>query len=96
MVQTAPSILTQLLPVVVQAKLIPGILVMALQAVAFDEPRRPHRENPMVVVEPTVLAGPLVLLAGVVRRVRRPRERRAAALSVVANGAADVLQWMRT
>ena len=70
-------------------------LVVALQAARLLEPRRQHRLDPVVVVEPAVLIVPLVGLLGRVWGVRRPLEARGAALPLVADRAAEVLHRVR-
>ena len=69
---------------------------MALDAGRFLEPLRVHRPFPEVIVEPLVFVSPFVHLSRIVRRVRRILERGSRTLSLVADGAAELRQRMRT
>ena len=67
-------------------------LVMALQATAFGKPLGIHRKDPMMVVEPAVVAPPFIALGGIVGRMRGPLEIGGAPLPFVADRAANVVQ----
>src|SRR5690606_15490197 len=63
-------------------------VVMALKAVAFQEPLGSHWEDPMVVFEPTVFPCPAFSLLRVIWRMGGPFELGSTSLPVVTNGAA--------
>src|SRR5262249_32794630 len=69
--------------------------VMAFQAIALDEPIRCHRENPVMVIKPAILARPIERLLWIIGRVRSPLEVRRTTLPVVANRAAHFALLMR-
>src|SRR5438094_973643 len=72
-----------------------GDAMVALEAASFEKPLGVLRKDPVVVVEPAVVAGPSFPLLGIVRRVRGPFEGRGASLPLMADGAAERLHPVR-
>ena len=69
-------------------------LMMTLQTARLLEPLRQHRQDPMMIVEPTVVVMPLMGFLRRVGRVRSPLETRSAPLPLMADRAPKRLHRM--